>query len=85
MALEQNKINKQQNQNEKDNNSIENQEEYVEIKIDKFKVFKQNLSDAIARLFPKDINRTRMGVPPGLHFTELMGHKPHTLDNGGNI
>lgn len=34
--------------------------------------------------FPNN-QRTRFGAPPGPHFTAIMGHKPHLIENGGEI
>lgn len=32
-----------------------------------------------------EYGRTRVGVVPGFHLTEIMGHKPHTIKDGGNV
>lgn len=32
-----------------------------------------------------EYGRTRIGAMPGLHLTEIVGHKPHTIKDGGNI
>ena len=32
-----------------------------------------------------EYGRTRVGVPPGLHLTNVAGHKPHAIKNGGDI
>ena len=32
-----------------------------------------------------EYGRTRIGIPPGLHLTNITGHKPHAIKNGGDI